>query len=67
MTETRKRLSFWLCSVSVLVLSGCATGSNSQHFTVSLMPPAPRQVVASAVVDAPEVTAPTKISETPIF
>jgi membrane-bound lytic murein transglycosylase D len=67
MTETRKRISFLYCSVSALFLSGCATGSNSQRFTVSLMPPAPPQVVASAVVDEPEVTAPAKISETPIF
>jgi membrane-bound lytic murein transglycosylase D len=67
MTETRKRISFLYCSVSALFLSGCATGSNSQRFTVSLMPPAPPQVVASAVVDEPEVTAPAKISEAPIF
>lgn len=67
MIQTRKRLSFWLCSVSVLVLSGCAAGPSSQHFTVSLMPPAPQQVVASAVADSPEVTSPQKISEAPIF
>jgi membrane-bound lytic murein transglycosylase D len=66
MTETRKRLSICICSLSILFSVGC-TGSNNQRFTVSFMPPAPKQVVASAVSDNLPVSEPAKITETPVF
>lgn len=67
MTETRKRLSSCICSVSILLLTGCV-GSNNQRFTVSMMPPTPKQVVASAtIIDDSKFREPPKINETPVF
>ena len=67
MTETRKRLSFSCCFASLLVLSGCATNSGNQHFSMSLLPPAPKQAVAASVVDSVQVSQPVTVSESPVF
>jgi membrane-bound lytic murein transglycosylase D len=67
MTETRKRLSFSCCFASLLVLSGCVPNSGNQHFSMSLLPPAPKQAVAASVVDSVQVSQPVTVSESPVF
>ena len=67
MIETRKRIAFCYCSVSFLVLTGCATSSNNQQFTMTFMPPAPKQAVASASVENLQVRQPVTVAESPVF
>ena len=67
MIETRKRIAFCCCSVSLLALTGCATSSNNQQFTMTFMPPAPKQAVASASVENLQVRQPVTVAESPVF
>jgi membrane-bound lytic murein transglycosylase D len=67
MTRTRKRLTCCFCSVSLVILSGCVSSSSSQRFTMSFMPPAPKQAVSQQVSDTPQVTARLTVSESPLF
>src|SRR5688572_14478246 len=67
MTETRKRLLIGFCSVSALVVSGCAGSSSTQRFSMSFMPPAPRNAVAAAVSDVPQVIQPVSVSQSPLY
>jgi membrane-bound lytic murein transglycosylase D len=67
MTRTRKRLTCCFCSVSLILLSGCVSSSSSQRFTMSFMPPAPKQVGKPEVSDTPQVTARLTVAESPLF
>src|SRR3712207_5024533 len=67
MTETRKRLAFCFCSVSLVILSGCAGNHSHQRFAIALMPPAPAQAVSSPVADTPQVVPTVTVSESPKF
>jgi membrane-bound lytic murein transglycosylase D len=67
MTETRKRLLIGFCSVSTLVVSGCTGSSNTQRLSMSFMPPAPRNGVAAAAADLPQVTQPVSVSQSPVY
>ena len=67
MIETRKRLICCFSSVSFLFLSGCAGSSTNQRFVLDFMPPAPKQVVASSVVDTPQVSPVLSVADSPLY
>jgi membrane-bound lytic murein transglycosylase D len=67
MIETRKRLKCCFCSLTVLLLSGCAGSTTNQRFVMNFMPPAPKQAVASSVVDTPQVTPAVSVAESPLY
>ena len=68
MTRTRKRLQIVFCSASLLVLSSCvSSSSNNQRFTLSFLPPAPKQPIQSNSLDAPQMTAALTVSSAPVF
>ena len=67
MIETRKRLICCFCSISALVLSGCANSTTNQRLIMDFMPPAPKQAVASSVVDTPQVVPALSVAESPVF
>lgn len=67
MTRTRKRLTCCFCSLSLLFLSGCVPSSSSQRFTMSFMPPAPKQAVQSEASDIPQVSARLTVAESPSY
>jgi membrane-bound lytic murein transglycosylase D len=67
MIVTRKRLIGCFCSLSCLLLNGCAGTASKEKFVVDFMPPAPRQAVSSSVVDTPQVVQVVSVADSPLY